>query len=127
MSSLPTGTITFLLTDIEGSTKLWEDHPAVMWEALARHDALAEAVLTRYGGSIVKARGEGDSLFVVFQRATDAAAAACAFQQALIAEPWPSETPLRVRMAVHTGEAESRGEDYYGPTVNRCARLRGLA
>src|SRR6476659_6720518 len=73
------------------------------------------------------ARGEGDSRFAVFPRASHAVAAAAAIQQALQAEPWPAETPLRVRMALHTGEADLREGDYYGSAVNRCARLRATA
>src|SRR5262249_13459579 len=74
----------------------------------------------------IKSRGEGDSLFAVFARATDAVAAACTLQQVFVAEPWPTETPLRVRMAIHTGEAGLREADYYGPAINRCARLRSI-
>jgi predicted ATPase/class 3 adenylate cyclase len=124
MANLPTGTVTFLFTDIEGSTRLWEQHPDAMRAALARHDTLASAIIAQHAGTVVKSRGEGDSLFAVFADATQALAAACALQRALVAEPWPPETPLRVRMALHTGEADLRAGDYYGPAVNRCARLR---
>lgn len=124
---LPTGTLTFLLTDIEGSTRLWEQHPVGMRSAMARHDKLIEAIVVQHRGAIVRPRGEGDSRFAVFPRATDAAAAASAIQRALYAEPWPVPSPLRVRMALHTGEAELRDGDYYGPAVNRCARLRNAA
>ena len=127
MSELPTGTVTFLLTDIEGSTTLWEQYPEAMPQALARHDALAAATVRQHGGVLVKSRGEGDSLFAVFARTTDAVTAACALQRALLAESWPAQTPLRVRMALHTGEADLRDGDYYGPAVNRCARLRAVA
>src|SRR5438552_2401685 len=106
MADLPTGTVTFLFTDIEGSTRLWEQHPEAMRAALARHDALAAAVIEQHAGTLVKSRGEGDSLFAVFARPTDALAAACALQQALLVEPWPAQTPLRVRVALHTGEAD---------------------
>jgi len=75
----------------------------------------------------VRPRGEGNSRFCVFARATDAVVAAAAIQQALHAEPWPTATPLRVRMALHTGEADLRDGDYYGSAVNRCARLRAIA
>jgi class 3 adenylate cyclase len=124
---LPVGTVTFLLTDVEGSTKLWEEHPEAMRAALARHDALASAIVAGNRGTLIKSRGEGDSLFAVFHRATDAVAAACALQQAFRSEPWPTPGPLRVRAAVHTGEAELREGDYYGSAVNRCARLRAVA
>jgi predicted ATPase/class 3 adenylate cyclase len=127
MADLPTGTVTFLFTDIEGSTRLWEQHPQAMEAALARHDALAAAIIEQYSGLLVKHRGEGDSLFAVFARALDAVVAASTLQQSLLAEPWPAETPLRVRMALHTGDAAVREGDYLGPTVNRCARLRAVA
>jgi predicted ATPase/class 3 adenylate cyclase len=127
MAALPTGTVTFLFTDVEGSTRLWEQHPDQMRAALARHDALIEALVEAHGGCVVRPRGEGDSRFAVFARATDAVAAAAAIQRALHAEPWPPETPLRVRLALHTGEADLRDGDYYGSAVNRCARLRAVA
>src|SRR5579862_4403924 len=124
MAHLPTGTITFLFTDIEGSTRLWEQHPEAMRAALARLHALLTTRIEQHNGCVVKSQGEGDSLFAVFAQPTDAVAAAAALQQALYTEPWPAETPLRVRVAVHTGEADLREGDYYGPAVNRCARLR---
>jgi class 3 adenylate cyclase len=124
---LPEGIVTFLLTDIEGSTPLWETHTAAMGSALARHEAVvAEAVLS-HGGQLIKARGEGDSTLSVFVRATDAVAAALALQQALAAEPWADDIALPTRVALHSGEAELRGGDYYGQTLNRAARLRALA
>src|SRR4029450_271014 len=86
-----------------------------------------ESLTEQHGGQVVRPRGEGDSRFCVFSRATDAVAAAAAMQRALHAHPWPAEAPLRVRMAVHTGEADLRDGDYYGSAVNRCARLRALA
>jgi predicted ATPase/class 3 adenylate cyclase len=123
---LPTGTVTFLFTDIEGSTRLWEQHPDAMRQALARHHALITATVEQCGGIIVKSQGEGDSFFAVFARATDAVAAASALQRALLAEPWPAAAPLRVRVALHTGEADLRENDYYGAAVSRCARLRAI-
>src|SRR5215831_19278458 len=126
MADLPTGTVTFLFTDVEGSTKLWEAHPDQMRAALVEHDALIEFLTEQHGGRVVRPRGEGDSRFCVFRRATDAVAAAAAIQRALHAEEWPPETPLRVRLALHTGEADLRDGDYYGSAVNRCARLRAI-
>jgi class 3 adenylate cyclase len=76
---------------------------------------------------VVKSRGEGDSVFAVFRRATDAVTAAGALQHAFLTEPWPDEAVLCVRMALHTGEAELRDNDYFGTTIGRCARLRALA
>src|SRR5687767_9947989 len=127
MPDLPTGTVTFLFTDIEGSTALWEQHPMAMRQALIRHDTLVEQIVAEHHGHVVRPRGEGDSRFAVFARATDAVAAAAALQQAFHAEPWSTPMPLRVRMALHTGEADLRQGDYYGSAVNRCARLRAIA
>ena len=123
----PTGTVTFLFTDVERSAWLWERSPEAMRAALTRHDALATDHVGAHDGLLIKSRGEGDSLFAVFGAATDALHAACAFQQALAAEAWSVDPPLRVRMALHTGEADLREQDYYGVAVNRCARLRSLA
>src|SRR5204863_594884 len=94
---------------------------------LARHDALLTRSLERAGGIVLKSRGEGDSFFAVFRAASEALAAAVAAQRALQAEPWGEIGALRVRMALHTGEAELREGDYYGAAVNRCARLRAIA
>ena len=123
---LPTGTLTFLFSDVEGSTELWEQEPDAMRLALARHDALLRAQVEAYGGKIVKTTGDG--LHAVFQRATQAVAMALACQQALQAEDWAGLShPLRVRMGLHTGEAELRDGDYYSSAVNRSARLMAIA
>jgi len=124
---LPSGVVTFLMTDIESSTRLWAEAPDAMRTALARHDEIAADVIAEHAGVLIKPRGEGDSTFSVFARATDAVMAACALQSALTAEPWPEGAPLRVRIAVHTGEADLGEDDYYGIAVNRCARLRSIA
>ena len=124
---LPTGTVTFLLSDIEDSSMLWDNYPHQMRTALARHDTLIETLVSAYLGVVVRPRGEGDSRFAVFTRPTDAVAAACAIQLALRAEPWPLPSPLSVRLALHIGETDVRDGDYYGTAVNRCARIRGLA
>src|SRR5687768_425501 len=117
MAELPTGTVTFLFTDIEGSTALWDQHRDAMRQALVRHDALVEQLVAEHDGHVVRPRGEGDSRFAVFARASDAVAAAAALQQALYAEAWPTPMPLRVRMAMHTGETDLREGDYYGSAV----------
>lgn len=122
-----TGELTFVFTDVEGSTKLWEREPAAMRPALTRHDELIEGIVTGLGGQVVRPRGEGDSRFIVFERAEAAVAAARDVQLALLREPWPTSRPIRVRMALHTGSAELREGDYYGSDVNRCARIRSLA
>lgn len=124
---LPSGLVTFLLTDVEGSTRSWEQDPTSMLEAMARHDALVAEAIEGHGGLLLKTRGEGDSAFAVFTRALDAAAAALRLQRTLDSEKWPQPTPIRVRVAVHTGEAELRAGDYFGATVNRAARLRSIA
>jgi class 3 adenylate cyclase/DNA-binding SARP family transcriptional activator len=124
---LPSGVVTFLLTDIVGSTQLWETDATAMAAALERHDALVAAAVARAGGHLIKARGEGDATFSVFQRATDAVNAASEIQRSVGDERWPDATPIRLRIALHTGEAVERDGDYFGGTVNRSARLRGVA
>jgi class 3 adenylate cyclase len=119
--------VTFLFTDIEGSSRLWEEHPEQMGEAVARHDQIVVDSIARHAGTVVKTRGEGDSAFAVFARASDAIGAAVELQQALAVESWPAGVVLRVRAALHTGEAELRQGDYFGGAVNRCARLRAIA
>jgi hypothetical protein len=107
----PTGTITFLFTDIEGGSSLWERDAVTMRQALARHDVLVAAAVARHAGTLVRARNAGDSHCAVFARASDAIAAAYALQQALCVEHWPTPTPLCVRLALFdcTQEAGSRG------------------
>ena len=126
MDGLPTGTITFLMTDIEGSTRLWEAHPEHALGMFARHDELVEGAVTGHAGQVIGARGEGDSRFAVFPEARDAVAAAAAIVRGILNEPW-QPVPLRVRIGVHTGLAHLRADDYYGSDVNRCARIRSLA
>ncbi|MDQ1539662.1 MAG: hypothetical protein QOH29_388, partial [Actinomycetota bacterium] len=122
-----TRTVTFLLTDIEGSTAAWEADADAMAVALARHDELVEQVVTSRGGRLIKTRGEGDATFTVFERASAAAAAAIELQDAIFHEPWNLHDPMRIRVALHTGEVELRDGDYFGRAVNRAARLRSLA
>jgi predicted ATPase/class 3 adenylate cyclase len=124
---LPSGTITFLFTDIEGSTRLWEQFPVRIGQVMTRHDELIESLVEEHHGVIVRPRGEGDSRFAVFSRASEALAAADKIQRAFSKEPWDLPSPLKVRIAIHTGEANLRDGDYYGAAVNRCARLRTLA
>ncbi|OBF99157.1 hypothetical protein A5772_13185 [Mycolicibacter sinensis] len=122
-----TRAVTFLLTDIEGSTAAWEADADAMAVALARHDELAEQVVTSRGGRLIKTRGEGDATFSVFDRPSAAAAAALELQEAIHHEPWALREPIRIRVALHTGEVELRDGDYFGRAVNRAARLRSLA
>jgi predicted ATPase/class 3 adenylate cyclase len=121
MPELPTGTVTFLFTDLEGSTRLWEEHPESMKAALARHDEILRQAVESNNGYLVKTTGDG--AHAAFARAQDGIAAAVAAQQVITAEPWALPEPLRVRMGLHTGTAELRDRDYYGPALNRAARL----
>jgi predicted ATPase/class 3 adenylate cyclase len=125
MTEIPTGTVTFLFTDVEGSTKLWERNPEAMSRALSRHDELVRNTVETHGGFVFKT--VGDAFYVAFSTATEAVAAALDVQRVLLSEEWEETGPLRVRMALHTGEAEERGRDYFGPTLNRVARLLSAA
>lgn len=128
VSALPAGTVTFLLTDIEGSTKLWEGAPEAMAAAVARHYEILDQAIARNCGARPVEQGEGDSVVAAFARAADALAAAVDAQRALVAEAWPEGAALGVRMALHTGDARLRDEgNYFGGAVNRCARLRAIA
>jgi class 3 adenylate cyclase len=124
---LPTGIVTFLMTDVEGSTRLWAEEPSEMATALREHDAILRQIVTDHAGILIKWRGEGDSTFSVFTSAGEAIESAHAIQDTLSRHRWDTTRPLSVRAAVHTGEAELRERDYFGQAVNRCARLRSLA
>jgi TolB-like protein len=121
MADLPTGTVTLLFTDIEGSTRLWEAHAAAMRTALARHDALLRQCIDDHDGHVFKTGG--DAFCAAFHTAADAVAAALEAQRALHREPWPEAAKLRVRMALHSGAVELRDGDYFGAPLNRVARL----
>jgi DNA-binding SARP family transcriptional activator/class 3 adenylate cyclase len=121
---LPTGTITFLFTDIVASTQLWERYPEAMPAVLARHMALIDTAITAARGAIFKT--VGDAVCAAFARAPDAVAAALAIQRTLLGEDWAQVGDLRVRLALHTGVAEETADDYFGPTLNRIARLLAL-
>src|SRR6266542_5177005 len=122
--ALPSGTVTFLFTDVVGSTQLWEQHHEAMGTALARHDTLLRQAIGAHGGVVFKT--VGDSVHAVFARAPDALATALDAQRALQQEHWDSTGALRVRMALHTGAAELRDGDYFGPPLNRVARILTL-
>jgi predicted ATPase/class 3 adenylate cyclase len=125
MAELPTGTVTFLFTDLEGSTRLWEQYPEAMQDALARHDAILRDAIATRDGYVVKMTGDGaHAAFATADRAVHAAIEA---QLALQREPWGETGPLRVRMGLHTGAAELRDGDYFGTEVNRAARLMAVA
>ncbi|MBX3314925.1 MAG: DUF4062 domain-containing protein [Actinobacteria bacterium] len=125
MEEFPTGTVTFLFTDVEGSTRLWEAHRAAMGAALGRHDAILHTAIADAGGRVFATGGDG--VCAAFASAGDAVAAAIAAQRELAAEPWPDDVTLRVRMGLHTGEVQERDDNYFGPAVNRAARLMGAA
>jgi predicted ATPase/class 3 adenylate cyclase len=124
----PTGTVTFVLSDIEGSTRLWENEPEAMERAIGRHGAIVGEAIERHGGTLVRERGEGDSTFSVFAHAPAAVRAALDLQRALVGERWEPGVELRVRVALHTGDAYLiDDEDYASPVINRCARIREVA
>jgi predicted ATPase/class 3 adenylate cyclase/DNA-binding CsgD family transcriptional regulator len=121
VNELPTGTVTLLLADVEGSTRLWETRPEEMSAAIARLDQAVSAAVAAHDGVRPVEQGEGDSFVIAFARASDAVACALDLQRAALA-------PIRLRVGVHTGEVQLRDEgNYVGPTINRTARLRDLA
>src|SRR5262245_32366661 len=118
---LPSGTVTFLLTDIESSTRLWSQNPQRMGAAIARHEAILRAVITTAGGVVFKT--VGDALYAAFASALNAVQAAIEGQWVLVAEAWDTSTALQVRMALHSGVVEERNGDYFGLPLSRIARL----
>ena len=126
MAELPSGTVTFLLTDVEGSTALWEEAPEAMRAALARHDALFEAAVGEHRRRPHPAAWRGRQPLRRLRLGARRRGRCLAIQRAFAAEPWPTPRPIKVRIGLHTGEAELREGDYYGSAVNRCARLRGI-
>src|SRR3954463_989979 len=121
MGELPTGTVTLLLADVEGSTRLWQNQPDQMTAAVARLDSALTDLLAANGGVRPVEQGEGDSFVAAFTRASDAVACALELQRAPL-------VPIRLRIGVHTGEVQLRDDgNYAGSTINRTARLRDLA
>lgn len=125
--ALPTGTVTFLFTDIEGSTRLWEKHPEAMKSALAKHDSILREAIESHHGNIIKTTGDG--VHAVFKTVIDSVRATIAAQTALHTSFNLQFSPLllKVRMGLHTGEAELRDGDYYGSSLNRAARIMTIA
>jgi predicted ATPase/class 3 adenylate cyclase len=121
----PSGTVTFLFTDLEGSSRLWEQCPDAMPAALARHDKILDEAIVGNRGRVFSTAGDGRA--AAFATAGDAMAAALAAQHELRAEEWGTTGPLQVRMGLHTGPVEARDGDYLGSTVNRAARLMAVA
>ena len=124
VSELPSGTVTFLFTDVEGSSRLWEDYPDVMHDVLARHDEIVRGAIESHDGYVVKTTGDG--FHAAFSTARDGLEAALAAQQGLAGEPPVQGVVVKVRMGVHTGEARVRDGDYYGAELNRAARLMAV-
>ena len=124
MAAAPTGTVTFLFTDVESSTQLWERSPDAMRPALARHDEIVRRAIDANGGYVFST-GE-DGFAAAFQRTTSAVEAAAMAQRELGAQVWPGNIRLRVRIGIHTGECTGDG-DYFGSAVNRAARLMAIA
>ena len=117
----PSGTVRLLFTDIEGSTKRWEQDRLEMARRVAAHDAMARGIVDKHGGYVFKM--VGDSCCAAFARPSDAVAAATDLQQEIARAPWNDPDPVRVRMAIHSGAPEERDRDYFGSSVNRVARL----
>jgi predicted ATPase/class 3 adenylate cyclase len=121
MAELPTGTVTFLFSDVESSSRLWETYPDAMQGALARHDEILRGAIATNNGYVVKTTGDG--FHAAFATASDGVAAAVDAQVTLASESWSETEPIRVRIGIHTGAAEVRDGDYYGTALNRAARL----
>jgi predicted ATPase/class 3 adenylate cyclase len=124
MPHMPSGTVTFLFTDIEGSTQLLERLPAAYGESLKRHDAILRRKVAAHGGVIFET--VGDAIYAAFDRPTEAIASALDAQVELRHEQWGEIGELRVRMGLHTGEVERRGDHYFGRALYRCARLTAI-
>lgn len=122
--AIPSGTLVFLFSDIEGSTARWDTRRDAMQEALRRHDALVRSALERHGGYVFKT--VGDAFCATFATVGSALRAASDAQRELASQDWSDVGGLRVRMAIHAGDADERDGDYFGPTVNRVARLLAL-
>lgn len=125
MSGLPSGTVTLLFTDVEGSTRLWEAERDAMAAALRRHDEILRDAIEQVGGYVFKT--VGDSFCAAFSAARAGLDAALAAQRDLAAQSWPTSRPIVVRMGLHAGVCEERDGDYFGPAVNRVARLLTVA
>jgi predicted ATPase/class 3 adenylate cyclase len=124
-AAIPSGTVTLLFTDVQGSTRLWEAEPELMAVALRRHDEILRSAIETADGYVFKT--VGDAFCAAFRTASAAVGAALAVQRRLGAESWPTSRPILVRMGLHTGVCEERDGDYFGPVVNRAARLEAAA
>lgn len=124
---LPVGTVTFLMTDVEGSTRAWSTSPHDAKAALERHDRIVLEQVEKNQGYIVESGREGDSFLAVFRQASDALACALETQRSLQRESWPAGAAMKVRVAIHTGEAELRSGHYAGAPLYRCSRMLAIA
>jgi class 3 adenylate cyclase len=128
ISAFPSGTVTFLMSDVEGSTRLWEAGEDLASAAISRHYQLLHSVIGRHRGYLPLEQGEGDSVVGAFATASDAVEAAFEILRRIEEESWPTPSPLKIRLAIHTGEVELQaGGNYQGRTIIRCARLRAIA
>ncbi len=125
MNGAPSGTVTLLFTDVEGSTRLWDAERDAMAAALRRHDEILRDAIEQVGGYVFKT--VGDSFCAAFSAARPGLDAALTAQQNLAAQSWPTSRPIVVRMGLHAGVCEERDGDYFGPAVNRAARLLAIA
>jgi len=126
VAELPTGTVTFMFTDLEGSTRPWEEQPAAMQDSLARHDAILHEAIASHRGVVFSEMGDG--MAAAFASATDAVAAGVEAQLGLERCAWDETGPLRARMGLHASSAELRSDgQYVSQPLNRCARLMGVA
>src|ERR1051326_792932 len=123
----PSGTFTFLMSDVENSTAAWDRHPSEMQAAMRIHDAVFSRCVEAHEGRLIELGREGDSVMCVFNRPSQAIESALAIQTELARADWPPGAELRVRVGVHTGEAEQRQGHYFGPALYRCARLMVIA
>ena len=121
---LPTGTVTFLFTDIEGSTERWERHREQMKSAVRHNGEILQAAIETHDGHVFKT--VGDAFCAAFHNVADAIAASLDAQKRLAVEDWSGVDDLKVRMAIHTGHTDERDGDYFGPAVNRVARLLAI-
>ncbi|MFI5046435.1 MAG: serine/threonine-protein kinase PknK [Acidimicrobiia bacterium] len=126
-ATVPSGVVTFVLTDVEGSTDLWEAHPEAMVRVMMRHYEIAADTAEAHGGRMPRSQGEGDSTLTAYARASDAIEAVLEFQRSIRNEAWPDGIELRVRAGLHTGEAFVEHGDYFGAALSRAARVRSLA
>src|SRR5215203_3830474 len=125
MRDTPVEPLTFVFADLESSTRLWDRFPDAMKDAMERHDEILRDAVNGAGGRVIKITGDG--LMAVFSSPSTAATAALEAQRALQREPWAETGPLRVRMGIHVGVAQQRAADFYGPPVNRTARIMAAA